>query len=435
MSKRRSLLLALLSVLCMAMLVAFVGCKPVFVDTEAHEHEYSALWSTDETYHWHQATCKHDWLFADKGAHIWEWHILKAPTHEEDGIAARYCVTCGYFREEEVYSAEWAGPVWDINKDENTATATFTCLNDGYVEELEADVESEVTTDPTCEQEGVRTYTATVTFLNKDYNEQWTKSIDALDHDWSEPEWDWDFEDDGYTLTSVTATFTCLRDIDSDNSQEVDGESEYEDDPATCTETGVRTYTARVYFNGEYYDDTIEVELPAIGHDWKFNSFVWTSTATGYTAQAKYICDNDEEHIDLRDAEVDNGVVTTAPTCTATGIMTYTATYGDESDTNTKVIPAKGHAWTFDSFVWTETDDGFTAQAKYICLNDEEHIDLRGAEVDEGVVTIAATCEEDGEMTYTATYGDESDTNTKVIPATGHEWTFDSFVWTETDDG
>ena len=40
--------------------------------------------------------------------------------------------------------------------------------------------------------------------------------------------------------------------------------------PATCTETGVTTYTATVEFNGQTYTDTKDVaDIPAIGHSYE----------------------------------------------------------------------------------------------------------------------------------------------------------------------
>lgn len=35
-----------------------------------HEHSYSASWSYDEEYHWHESNCEHKGLKADEGAHV-----------------------------------------------------------------------------------------------------------------------------------------------------------------------------------------------------------------------------------------------------------------------------------------------------------------------------------------------------------------------------
>ena len=74
-------------------------------------------------------------------------------------------------------------PVWKWN-DDFTASATFTCANDtSHVETVNAAVTNEVTTAATCETDGVRTYTAKVTFGGKDYTDTKTEVIPATSHD------------------------------------------------------------------------------------------------------------------------------------------------------------------------------------------------------------------------------------------------------------
>ena len=58
-------------------------------------------------------------------------------------------------------------------------------------------------------------------------------------------------------------------------------------------------------------------------------------------------------------------------------------------------------------------------------------------------VTTPATCEAAGQTVYTATVAAaasldgkaQSDTKTVVIPATGHNWEFVDFTWTEAENG
>ena len=74
-------------------------------------------------------------------------------------------------------------PVWKWN-DDFTASATFTCANDtSHVKNVTATVTNEVTTEATCEADGVRTYTAKVTFGGKDYTDTKTEVIPATSHD------------------------------------------------------------------------------------------------------------------------------------------------------------------------------------------------------------------------------------------------------------
>ena len=74
-------------------------------------------------------------------------------------------------------------PVWSWT-DGFAATATFTCGNDAsHVETVNAAVTNEVTTEATCEADGVRTYTAKVTFEGKEYTDTKTEVIPATGHD------------------------------------------------------------------------------------------------------------------------------------------------------------------------------------------------------------------------------------------------------------
>ena len=77
----------------------------------------------------------------------------------------------------------YGAPVWKWN-DDFTASATFTCGNNAsHVETVNATVTNEVTTAATCEADGVRTYTAKVTFEGKEYTDTKTEAIPATSHD------------------------------------------------------------------------------------------------------------------------------------------------------------------------------------------------------------------------------------------------------------
>ena len=84
--------------------------------------------------------------------------------------------------------------------------------------------------------------------------------IEKLGHVWGEPEWNW--SEDG---ASCKVTFTCQNNSEHKESPNVTVTSEVKT-PATCTESGVTTYTATVDFNGSTYTDTKEASVPATGH-------------------------------------------------------------------------------------------------------------------------------------------------------------------------
>ena len=168
-------------------------------------------------------------------------------------------------------------PVWKWN-DDFTASATFTCGNDAsHVETVNATVTNEVTTEATCKADGVRTYTAKVTFEDKEYTDTKTEVIPATGHAYGAPVWKWN---DDFT---ASATFTCANDdshvetVNATVTNEVTTE-------ATCEADGVRTYTAKVTFEGKEYTDTKTEVIPATDHDTELvGAKDATCTEDGYT--------------------------------------------------------------------------------------------------------------------------------------------------------
>ena len=305
-------------------------------------------------------------------------------------------------------------PVWKWN-DDFTASATFTCGNDtSHVEKVNATVTNEVTTEATCKADGVRTYTAKVTFEGKEYTDTKTEVIPATGHAYGEPVWKWN---DDFT---ASATFTCGNDdshvetVNAAVTNEVTTE-------ATCKADGVRTYTAKVTFEGKEYTDTKTETIAATGHAYGAPVWKWNDD---FTASATFTCGNDTSHVETVNAAVTNEVTTEA-TCKADGVRTYTAKVTFEgkeyTDTKTETLPATGHA--YGEPVWKWNDD-FTASATFTCGNDTSHVEKVNATVTNEVTT-EATCKADGVRTYTAKVTFEgkeyTDTKTEVIPATGHD--------------
>ena len=308
----------------------------------------------------------------------------------------------------------YGAPVWKWN-DDFTASATFTCGNDAsHVETVNAAVTNEVTTEATCEADGVRTYTAKVTFEGKDYTDTKTETLPATGHAYGEPVWKWtdDFK--------ATATFTCGNDASHVETVNATVTNEVTT-AATCEADGVRTYTAKVTFEGKEYTDTKTETIAATGHAYGEPVWKWNDD---FTASATFTCGNDASHVETVNATVTNEV-TTAATCEADGVRTYTAKVTFEgkeyTDTKTETIAATGHA--YGEPVWKWNDD-FTASATFTCGNDASHVETVNAAVTNEVTT-EATCEADGVRTYTAKVTFEgkeyTDTKTEVIPATGHD--------------
>ena len=322
-------------------------------------------------------------------------------------------------------SHNYGEPTWSWNND-FTASAVFTCTDDdGHTQTVPATVTDEVTTEPTCDKEGLRTYTAKVTFEGKDYTDTKTEPIPATGHAYGEPVWSWT---DGF---KATATFTCTN--DATHVENVTAEvTSAVTTPAACETTGVRTYTAKVTFDGKDYTDTKTETLPATGHAYGEPVWKWNDD---FKATATFTCANDTTHVKNVTAEV-TSAVTTPAACETTGVRTYTAKVTFEgkeyTSSKTEVIPAAGHA--YGAPVWKWNDD-FTASATFTCANNAAHVKNVTATVTNEMTT-EATCETTGVRTYTAkvTFEDKeyTDTKTEVIPATGHA--YGEPVWKWNDD-
>ncbi|MGN0527518.1 MAG: hypothetical protein ACI4IE_00190, partial [Eubacterium sp.] len=163
---------------------------------------------------------------------------------------------------------------------------------------------------------------------------------------------------------------------------------------ATCGADGEMTYTCNVGTESHSYTEPIS----ATGnHTWDDGTVTKeaTETETGIMTYECTVCHQTKtEEIPVKDHEHSYTAVVTDPTCTQQGYTTHTCVCGDEYVDS--YVDALGH--NFDT-----NGDGIVDE-------------------DDGVVTTAAKCEEDGVRTYTCTRncGEEGYTYTEVIPATGH---------------
>ena len=122
-----------------------------------------------------------------------------------------------------------------------------------------------------------------------------------------------------------------------------------------------------------------------------------------------------------------------SPTCTETGL-----TEGAQCvvcgyiTTAQQTIPSLGHDWYDAAYTWA--DDNSTVTAAHVCKNDETHIETETAIVT-AEITKPATCEADGETTYSAAFNNTAfEAQSKAladIPATGHDWGDVTYTWAE----
>ena len=202
---------------------------------------------------------------------------------------------------------------------------------------------------------------------------------------------------------------------------------------ATCTESGVHAhYTCEgcdKLFDEDKNETTVAaLTIAALGHDYKFDSFVW---AADYSAQAKHVCSRDNKHVELRDATVTSKVTKDA-TCEEDGVETYTATYDTHTETKEKVLSKLGHAWSDPTYEWSE--DGKSCTATVICGNDSAHKIEETVECTYKVLEVA-TEEADGKGQYTATFENEKFTTQEKEVAIESLPTLSKLAFTSNGDG
>ena len=177
------------------------------------------------------ATGDHDWK-ENTEAH-------QDPTCTAAGSASYSCTVCSAAKTVTLPATghSYGEPAWTWSGYES-ASAVFTCANNAaHKQTVTAAITSAVTTEATCLTDGLRTYTAAVTFAEKDYAATKTETIKAAGtHTWN----------DGAVTTEPS-----------------------------CTEKGVKTFTCTKC------SETKTEEVPALGHDYVTRRTEPTCTETG----------------------------------------------------------------------------------------------------------------------------------------------------------
>ncbi len=204
----------------------------------------------------------------------------------------------------------WGEPTYVWSADLSQVTATRICTRDASHKNEETVNVTVNTTSATCTEQGTIIYTAT--FTNSAFEAQLkTVNIDALNHNYGEPTYEWTQENG---VWKCTAKRVCARDASHIETETVEGAGA-EKEPATCTENGTTTYTA-TFTNTAFEQQTKDVDdIPALTHDYQS--------------------------------------VVTPPTCTEQGYTTYTCTRGDD-EYKDDYVDALGHKYG------AEGDERFT---------------------------------------------------------------------------
>ena len=282
------------------------------------------------------------------------------------------------------------GSVYDVSEDSLIQPyASCTLVAQWDDEHSHSYDDGVVTTEPTCTQPGVKTFTCS------GCNGTYTEEVAALGHSYTDTVISPTTEAEGYTEHVCSRCGDTYRDSYVEKLQTEHTHS-FDDGVVTieptCTQPGVKTFTCSGC-NGTYTE-----EVAALGHSYG------------------------------------DGVVTTEPTCTQPGVKTFTCVRGDDS--YTEEVAALGHSYG-DGVVTTEPTCTQPGVKTFTCVRGDdsytEEVAALGHSYGDGVVTTEPTCTQPGVKTFTCVRGDDS--YTEEIPAKGHEYTETVVAPTLTSDG
>lgn len=364
----------------------------------------------------------------DTHEHVWgEGAITTKPTCTTPGVKTYTCSVCNKTKTEEI-------PATGHQHTEVRNVKEATCKEEGYTgdtyctdcgEKLSSGEptakkahdwdEGKVTTEATCKNTGVKTYTC------NNCSETKTEVIPMTDHIW----------DNGKVTTKPSCitpgvkTYTCTvcqetktEEIPATGHQHTEVRNVKE---ATCTKEG---YTGDTYCTdcGEKLSDG--KILPKKDHDYEIKDHKdATCTEDGYTTSFCKNCGDEKketikatghQHTEVRDAK--------KATCTKAGYTgdTYCKDCGEKISSG-EVIAKLAHTWD-EGNITKEADCKETGVMTYTChkcgATKTEDIPRTEHTWDEGEVTTAPTCTKPGVRTYTCSVCKA--TRTEVIKATGH---------------
>ena len=250
---------------------AAFGTKTLTIaDIDELGHDWSAVvygWSADNTVATATRTCRRDKTHYETEITETTAEVTRAATCTNKGETTWTAVFVN-----EAFETQTKTDT-NVPEDNSKVTATRVCANDEtHIETETVSTTARVTKAPTCEEKGETTWTAV--FVNKAFETQ-TKSetnLDALGHDWSEPDYGWSAGN-----VRVTAIRICSRDSSHVETEVANAEEEVTK-PATCEEKGETTWTA--VFKNEAFETQVkkETNLPAVGHDCTA-TWTWVDTA------------------------------------------------------------------------------------------------------------------------------------------------------------
>lgn len=332
------------------------------VKKDISDHDYETIWKHNKHGHWHK--CKYCSGQSELLPHEFNTGVVtKAATCVSEGVLTKVCV-CGETVTETI-------PV----STEHRYVNRF-CVDCGAEEPCAHKFDGgKITTEPTCKEEGVKTYTC---FICGDTQEE---KIPTNDHH-------------TYGEGVVTVEPTCMG----------EGEMTY-----TCIWCGA-THTEIIdSLKGHLFDEGKIINEPSC-------------TYTGYMEYTCERCGETKGEIipSLGGHKYDEGKTEREPECLKDGLIVYTCENCGE--TKSKIIPSLG-GHKFDEGkteieAGCETDGLFVYTCEVCGERKTEVIDsLGGHKFDEGKVKYEPSCEKDGLLVYTCKTCGE--TLSEAIPSLG----------------
>lgn len=479
---------------CGAMFKDANGSEPTneeSVKTPANGHSYSSEWSKDANNHWHECTVCHEKEPDTEKPHDWKV-VVKKDYAEDSKQHEVQCSECGAFKNED-HEGDDITTAWERDKDNHWHV--YGC---GTIMNKESHTwdTGKVTKAATCTEKGVKTYTCSKCDWTKTEEDipakghaEVLKKTDAIpatcttggnDAYWTCPDCGTYFSDEGgknviekdswikeklghkYTDESLRVTWggdgksahielTCDNGCGTPWEKDVtlnNGITAAVKTPATCTEVGTTTYTAKVTnpTTGKDLTAAKDVQdIPALGHDMT-QVAAKAATCTEDGNNEYYVCKRCNNV--FKDALGNDSTTVEDETIKAPGTHDFGGTWFDGGDGHYQKCQRTGcdaesdpelhTSWSkLHKIVWAP--DHKSATATYPAC------EVCGVEpTKEAIVTIEVTaeptCTTIGKRTYTATQKlPDSSTRSNFyyedIPALGHDYTDDSLKALWTPDG
>ena len=204
---------------------------------------------------------------------------------------------------------------------------------------------------------------------------------------------------------------------------------------ATCSQEGQTTYKAifSEVWAGTYREAV--TNLPKADHDWAAASYSWSEDHK--TCTASRVCKNNAEHTQSLTADISSSQKGDQVTYTASFSESWAETRQETETVETEPPktepPATETQWGETYYTWDA--DRKTCIASRVDNNDSTNVDFVKTTDITSEVTQKATCDQDGQTTYTAKFSaDWAGTATQVDTdqkKTGHDWGPTQYRWSE----